>query len=834
MPDISQLVGGGYGSQTDDPVAAKGVISQAPATLNDPMYVLIPEESTDYNYGPCEWVPKGTTIPQAGAACLVVFDEEGTPYVPWWEGNARFPSGDPGTGTAIVPDAAGDGVTDDTAVIQEALDTARDSGGGIVQLRAGTFLVTGLVLASNVTLMGSGSDATVIKLKAGSPAGTHVVKTQSFDTLVGTDNPANNGEHGFMVADLTIDGNKTGNPSGGHGLAIFGYAYRLSGVRSLRCHGDGIYSEWVTTSNLPYDTGEQFEANWDDVKAQDCDGTGILFNGPHDSYLSHINAVQNYGHGIHLPSKAIGTLMFIAHSWGTAQVNSIRIEAQGAQLMNTTAESSSDSCLAILAHDVQFQGEVFNGFQPSAERPSGVNKGIELGSASVSVAAVRLDAYIHGCNDGCLIFTNEAGSSDIRANIYGTGGNTVIGFAGAGTRIAVNQNGSGTASYIPDDRNCGEFTVRGMDYGDRLKIDTGGKVVYWPNGTDHRAYFDSYSNPSWRLRGDLGTIETYGQVITHGKTVGPGGTIPAYVSYVAVTGSGARSVTLPAASAQPGIILTIKDEQGNAGSGPITINRTGSDLIDGSASTAISTNYGGVQLYSTGSSWTTWQNPSAATGSGTLDPWHVVGDATTGLGTTFQNGWVNYGGGYPSVAFRKDPFGRVHLRGLVKSGTITSAIFQLPAGYLPAGTSAQLIFSQEANSASADVRVSYAGYVTPNTGSNVWLSLDGISFDTDTVTTYLTGPKGDKGDPGVLMDRGTATASFPGGSARSNTLTVPHNLGVVPKSVICTARVLAHDYIAQTVEGGFTTSSFQVIVRTLDGLLPAAGASESFDWAAYA
>src|SRR5688500_16819066 len=56
--------------------------------------------------------------------------------------------------------AAGDGVQDDTAFIQAALDSARDEGGGTVFLPVGTYKITSaLKMASRVTLRGAGEQS---------------------------------------------------------------------------------------------------------------------------------------------------------------------------------------------------------------------------------------------------------------------------------------------------------------------------------------------------------------------------------------------------------------------------------------------------------------------------------------------------------------------------------------------------------------------------------------------------------------------------------------------------------------------------------------------------
>lgn len=90
------------------------------------------------------------------------------------------------------------------------------------------------------------------------------------------------------------------------------------------------------------------------------------------------------------------------------------------------------------------------------------------------------------------------------------------------------------------------------------------------------------------------------------------------------------------------------------------------------------------------------------------------------------NSWVAYGGGYAVPGYYKDPFGRVHLKGLVKDGTAAASImFTLPIGYCP---SERLLFNVQANAALGRVDVYPNGSVELQSGSTTWVSLDGISF----------------------------------------------------------------------------------------------------------
>lgn len=104
--------------------------------------------------------------------------------------------------------ATGDGVTDDRVAIQTAIAAAAAAGGGVVYVPTGTFLVSvaahpqngaylqGLILYPNVTLVGAGSGASVIKLAA-NQSGSIV---RNFDITTGTD-------RNIHVRDLTLDGN---------------------------------------------------------------------------------------------------------------------------------------------------------------------------------------------------------------------------------------------------------------------------------------------------------------------------------------------------------------------------------------------------------------------------------------------------------------------------------------------------------------------------------------------------------------------------------------------------------------------------------------------------
>lgn len=125
------------------------------------------------------------------------------------------------------------------------------------------------------------------------------------------------------------------------------------------------------------------------------------------------------------------------------------------------------------------------------------------------------------------------------------------------------------------------------------------------------------------------------------------------------------------------------------------------------------------------------------------DVWHVVGNAITGLGTTLLNGFTSIGQPtVPPIAFRKDPGGWVHLRGITtkNTGTATAShIFTLPAGYRPnisyhLSTSRANTWTNFGGLAPLIVEINAAGEVHARGGmttTGILCILNGLSFPTN-------------------------------------------------------------------------------------------------------
>lgn len=94
---------------------------------------------------------------------------------------------------------------------------------------------------------------------------------------------------------------------------------------------------------------------------------------------------------------------------------------------------------------------------------------------------------------------------------------------------------------------------------------------------------------------------------------------------------------------------------------------------------------------------------------------------------TFVNSWVNYDSTvFNPAGYRKDALGYVHLRGLIKNGTVNTTFFTLPTGYRPYR---QELFMSLQNNAVGRVDIETDGDVKMGgVGSNAFVQLDGLIF----------------------------------------------------------------------------------------------------------
>lgn len=134
--------------------------------------------------------------------------------------------------------AKGDGATDDTTAIQNAINAANAAGGGTVFLPSGTYKTTDfLVPLSNVKIQGAGSGSTTI---AGYGQQFSIMKNLASVASPTTD---------IEICDLKVDGTNVTNPST--------YSASWKGIylqhsKRLKIHGVYVYNTLATGIGVDY------------------------------------------------------------------------------------------------------------------------------------------------------------------------------------------------------------------------------------------------------------------------------------------------------------------------------------------------------------------------------------------------------------------------------------------------------------------------------------------------------------------------------------------------------------------------------------------------------
>jgi hypothetical protein len=336
--------------------------------------------------------------------------------------------------------ARGDGTTNDSAAINAAITAADTAGGGIVYLPPGTYIASGIVIPSNVWIMGAGVDATTVFLP--SAANAPVMLTEDFATHTGTndtDSPVN-----FKVSDLTIDGNKANNVSGspnGYGIRIHGANFSLERLRVSHCNIHGIDTEWSNSASVPTTPGmiHAMEARINDVEIHDCASDGLSFNGPHDSMITNCINWENGGRNFYIGPKGGSSTFVACHGWGNDASHAWYLDgASGTHLIGCIGEGASTEQVYVdTANDVEIRGGLYFA-------AGGGAIGIHLDTC----AGCRVDTQVLNCTTGAMKFTSDAGLHLIDLLAYQTSGNWVTGSPSGSSEIRVAVYGGGGAAQI--------------------------------------------------------------------------------------------------------------------------------------------------------------------------------------------------------------------------------------------------------------------------------------------------------------------------------------------------------------------------------------------------
>lgn len=200
----------------------------------------------------------------------------------------------------------------------------------------------------------------------------------------------------------------------------------------------------------------------------------------------------------------------------------------------------------------------------------------------------------------------------------------------------------------------------------------------------------------------------------------------------------------------------------------------------------------------------------------------------------FSNGWTNYGGAeYSPLRYTKDPMGRSHLQGLVKSGVFTNptAVTSLPATYAPPRNTivpaasnstfnltdiATNIYAKGIDGAtyyslqSMFIANGYTGTWTPLPMSSGWVAFDAVSYPTPEYTKTPDGVVSVKG----MIKSGTTTFGTTIG-------TLPAGYRPKEKQVILCVGNYAYCRVDVQVDGRITVEVVNATWTSLNFSFPA-------------
>jgi hypothetical protein len=317
----------------------------------------------------------------------------------------------------------------DTLLIQNALD----AGAGTVSLApfGDTYVVNGVTVPDNVRLNLAGAT-----IKLADAANTYAVSTAGYASLTGTDSTA--GSRDFAIINGYIDGNKANNtdttkPT----LAIYGRRYTLENVVVRNGKGTGIRSEWATTS--PFQAPNGFESYVDKVYTHSCDGHGLDFNGPHDTFFGSIFAVKCATIAGTVPlnfadttGRSNGCNVQQAHIYGGGgYAYGLVAGTSGMRFVNIISEGAQTAQVQVVASQVQIDGaHLYSGGIATA-----TVKGLQIGDAThTGINGCLIRAKVENCGGGVADVTNMGDHNVLDLHCYHFSGTTPtktdLGFTG--------------------------------------------------------------------------------------------------------------------------------------------------------------------------------------------------------------------------------------------------------------------------------------------------------------------------------------------------------------------------------------------------------------------
>jgi len=436
--------------------------------------------------------------------------------------------------------ATGDGVTNDTAAIQAAVNAAEAAGGGEVYVPPGTYIVSGdgdasdgcIMLYSNISLVGAGEGTTTIKLQDGS--------TQDISGIIRDESgvPQSN----ISISNFTIDGNSA-NTSG---------------------KVDGFFVGVTPEKNQVLDPNEPADTN-------------ITVN--------NVESKNNSGYGFDPHEKGIGLVIenSISHDNG---LDGFTLDGQyNATLTNDLAYNNARSGFNIVTSS---QGVTLNNDTASGNAEDGVivQRGSNNVPATANVTINGGDLY-DNANDGVQVnIANYVTVNDVQIHDNGEHGIRIEGSIGSVVENSTIYDDSASSS-----ESYQEILVQGYD-------DTLGPSgqIYTTSGTviQNNTIYDQGNNVTNYAVQEANDGETSDTTVTNNTIYGTGDDTPVLVSATSTYTPTAIHMPTSYNPDLPSILYIPMLGQSNAELMHITAPDGNSGLSDFESSLAASTSYSQV------------------------------------------------------------------------------------------------------------------------------------------------------------------------------------------------------------------------------------------------
>lgn len=247
--------------------------------------------------------------------------------------------------------------------VSSAFAAAFNLAGSILSANGGELILQGqgytaddtLQVYSKVSYSGVGKNATIITAKNG--LNKSLIKSASYDSLTGTNSLG--GDYSFVIQNIVFDGNSANNTSG-DGVTIYGYSFTLRDLVIRNFAGNGLVTEWSSSAGWPAVNLDFVEAHVSNCSIHDNQGSGVIWNGPHDSTWDNNVIYYNHGtYGVRVGSNAGPLYATNCHVWGSWTQYAWYLAGR-AMLNNCVGEMSSVAQVYIGADNSSiYSGEYF-------------------------------------------------------------------------------------------------------------------------------------------------------------------------------------------------------------------------------------------------------------------------------------------------------------------------------------------------------------------------------------------------------------------------------------------------------------------------------------------